>query len=98
MKCIGFSKKGKPVMYEMFGGWGNRIEWLNYNNGKIAGWKQRKPVIGDLIKCPMESGKDKLFRVINVKYMADPQDMFFADTEDAGYFEDYKEQYTPEEE
>lgn len=91
-------KKEKPMMYEMFGGWGNRIEWFDFQKRKITGWKQRRPVIGDLIKCPMESGNDGLFRVTSIEYMSDPRDMFFADTEPVGYLKDYKGEYMPESE
>ena len=85
--------KATPTLYEMFGGWGNRIEWFDIANRKISGWKQRRPVVGDLIRCPMESGKSCLFKVISVNYMSDPADMFFAETKPIGYMEDYKGKY-----
>lgn len=98
MEFLKRKPKVKPVMYEMGGGWGNRITWQDLPKRKIVGWKQRTPVVGDLIKCPMESGKDGLFRIISVDKKTDPPDMFFADTEPAGYFEDYKDEYITEKE
>ena len=83
-------------MFEMFGGWGDRIDWQNFTKRQIVGWKQVKPKVGDLIKCPMESGDDGLFRVTRVEHMHDPADMFFADTEPVSYLRDYKGKYTPE--
>ncbi len=93
-----FKKDGKPVMFEMFGGWGNRIEWQDFAKRTVRGWKQKTPKVGDLIKCPMQSGNDGLFRVTSVEQMSDPADMFFAETEPVGYLNDYKGDYTPESE
>lgn len=93
------SKKAeKPIMFEMFGGWGNRIQWEDFSKRTIVGWKQKTPRIGDLIRCPMQSGNDGLFRVTSVEESGDPADMFFAETEPAGYLDDYKGEYIPESE
>lgn len=93
-----FKKKRVPVIFEMFGGWGNRIQWQDLPKRTIVGWKQKDPIPGDLIRCPMESGRDGLFRVTSVEKPGDPADMFFAETEPAGYFDDFKGEYTPESE
>lgn len=93
-----FRKKEKPVMFEMFGGWGNRIEWRDFGKRTIRGWKQKSPKVGDLIKCPMASGRDGLFRVTSVEEPGDPRDMFYAETEPVGYLGDYEGEYIPESE
>jgi hypothetical protein len=93
-----FKKNGKPVMYNMFGEWGNRIEWQDFKKRTVRGWKQRCPRVGDLIKCPMQSGSDGVFKITSVEEMTDPPDMFFAETEGVGYLDDLKEEYTPESE
>jgi len=93
-----FKKKEKPIMYEMFGGWGNRIEWDNFQERTVRGWKQRRPVVGDLVKTPMASGADGVFRFVSVEYANDPSDMFYGQLEGLGYLSDFKEEYTPESE
>lgn len=94
-----FNKKnGKPVMYEMFGGWGNRIEWDDFHKRTVRGWKQRRPVVGDLLKTPMQSGNDGVFRFISVEYADDPRDLFYGKLEGDGYLSDFKGEYIPEKE
>lgn len=89
-------EKTVPVLYEMFGGWGDRIDWQEIGERTVHGWKQKRPVVGDLVKAPMASGKDGLFRFIEVTYMTDPPDMFFGKLEGIGYIDDFKGEYTPE--
>jgi len=91
-------RKRKPVMYEMFGGWGNRIEWFDYQKRKVHGWKQSRPVVGDLIRMPMQSGSDAVFRFTGVEYCDDPRDMFYGQLEGIGYLSDFKDEYIPESE
>ncbi len=82
-----------PVLYEMSGGWGDRIEWSTIGS-RVTGWKQRIPEVGDLISSPMQSGKTGLYRVTDVEQMLDPRDMFFADVEEAFYLDEYEGEYT----
>lgn len=93
-----FKKKEKPILYEMFGSWGNRIEWQDFQKREVRGWKQRRPVVGDLIGMPMQSGNDGVFRFTEVEYMEDPRDMFFGKLEGIGYLSDFKGEYIPESE
>jgi len=91
-------KRGKPIMYEMFGGWGNRIEWLDFAKREVQGWKQTRPKVGDLIRTPMKSGNDGVFCFTSVEYLDDPRDMFFGQLEAIGYLSDFRGEYTPESE
>ena len=67
------------------GGWGNRIEWFNWETRKVVGWKTPKPQVGDLLHALMESGKVGEFEFTTVEPCGDPQDMFFATVKDIGY-------------
>ena len=84
-----FTKKLKLTGYvydmDKHSGWGNAINWSNYEERRISGHLQRKPVIGDEIIAKMESGKIVRYGVTKVEYMHDPRDMFFADVMDIGY-------------
>ena len=73
--------------YNIGGGWGDRVQWVNWDSRRIVGWKQKRPRKGDILISPMESGKTAQFRFMEIEYLPDPPDMFFATVEDAGYLE-----------
>jgi hypothetical protein len=74
-----------PKTYEIGGGWGNTIQWFNYDKRRVTGWKQCKPRAGDILESRMESGKTGVFKFVEVEHCSDPHDMFFATVEDIGY-------------
>jgi len=68
------------------GGWGNAINidnWPESENEKqvvkVHGFKNPKPLVGDLLRIPMKSGKVLINRFVSVKNCGDPADMFFAE-------------------
>lgn len=69
-------------------GWGNSIQWSDYDKRRVVGWLQRRPKVGDEIRFKMESGKTARYAVVIVEYMGDPNDMFFADVMDIGYVDE----------
>ena len=78
--------------YTVGGGWGDAIhfspEWIkNSDKQRVCGWKHVIPSVGDVMKVPMASGNNLLFKFINVTKMGDPPDMFVADVEAIGYEE-----------
>lgn len=85
------SKNPKPTTREIniweHTGWGNSIEWNDYQKRKLHGHLQNRPQLGDIINSKMESGKVGQFVVVEVHYMRDPPDMFFCVVEDLGYKE-----------
>lgn len=80
--------------------WGNHIKFFNFDNRQIWGhylnkysWasngkKPYKLSLGDEIQFRMGSGKIARFLIIELKYQADPKDMFFGTVEDIGYVEE----------
>ncbi|MVM36078.1 hypothetical protein GO755_39055 [Spirosoma sp. HMF4905] len=66
-------------------GWGNSIFWTDYSQRKLSGFMMSKPVVGDIIRANMESGKVARFRVDSVEDVRDPRDMFFVKVSDLGY-------------
>ena len=75
--------------------WGNNIEWFTDPHdvtvgrirkrtitvGKVVGWLRTKPKAGDLLSCPMQSGRTALFEFTDVEPQYNVPDMFFADVE-----------------
>jgi hypothetical protein len=63
-------------------GWGHnwqRMEGgLDLGRMRIAGWCSPPPMIGDLLRFRMASGRIALYRVEEVEPCADPPDMYFA--------------------
>ena len=59
------------------GGWGDRISWTKWPD-RVHGWKTPLPRDGDVLLCPMESGRDAIFLFSGVKPCGDPPDMFFS--------------------
>ena len=79
--------------YDTGGGWGNAINVQRWpsNEGeaaRVVGWKSTMPREGDVLRCPMQSGKTVVGRFSKIERCRDPQDMFFADVEIIGYLGD----------
>lgn len=78
----------KPETYKVGGGWGDAIEWTidsidRFKKGegevfKVAGWKQRKPRIGDKLVGEFENSVIE-FEFTKIKPCGNPADMFFAE-------------------
>ena len=78
-------RDGKGKQFSIGGGWGCRIEWVDYEKLSVCGWLQNKPKKGDWLLCEMKSGKTAVFRFIEIEHCRDPHDMFFATVEACGY-------------
>lgn len=74
-------------IYAIGGGWGNAVEWFDWNKRVVTGWKSRRPRKGDLLTCKMQSGKTAVWEFEDVKYERDPPDMFFGYMKDLGYID-----------
>lgn len=83
-----FSRKPKPTWYEIGGAWGDAIQWVRYDTGRVAGWKLRKPLVDDLLAVPMQSGNEAVFRFVKVDPCLEPKDMFFGTVKLLGYSKD----------
>ena len=66
-------------------GWGNSINFFDWDTRRISGHTPFKIKIGDEIRQKMVSGKIGRFKVINIDYKLDPSDMFFGTVEDLDY-------------
>lgn len=84
-------------------GWGNTVSWFTppsygkrkkfYRSekkivGTFVGWLPERPVVGDIIQSPTSEPTDALWKITEVDYMRDPDDMFFATVEYIGQKED----------
>lgn len=65
-------------IYEIGGGWGDAINWFDWKQLKVVGWKTPRPKEGDELRSKMQSGGTVRFVLVNIKYERDPADMFFA--------------------
>lgn len=66
----------------MGGTWGDRLEWCSdteNSRGKIVGWKTPKPIVGDLLLAPLQSGRIGAFVIQSIEPTEGVHDMFFAD-------------------
>lgn len=81
----GFRLSGYVYDANKHNGWGNNIEWSDYDKRRIVGWLYRKPQVGDEIRFKMQSGKVARFAVKEVERAWGVHDMFFADVMDIGY-------------
>ena len=70
--------------YEEYSGWGCHITWWKEGT-KVYGHLQKKPNVGDILRCKMESGKTGLFRFTDIQNEMDPPDMFWGDVHWVGY-------------
>lgn len=66
-------------------GWGDRIDWFNFDTRRIEGHLSIIPEVGDHIISRMGSGKNAVFEIIKVDRCYDPRDQFFATVKDIGY-------------
>lgn len=53
--------------------------------GAMHGQDQKQLKVGQLLRCKMESGRNAIFRLIELEYMSDPKDQYFGRVEDVGY-------------
>lgn len=75
---------GDTRLYQLGGGWGNRIEFYRWPT-VVVGWLQQRPRPGDLLMGEMQSGRIGVWRFVDVDMKLDPPDMFFADVMPMGY-------------
>ena len=74
------------ALYECGGVWGDKISFSPSGQIKrVVGWKQIIPEAGDVLICPMQSGKTEVFIFQKVERCGNPDDMFFADVYGVGY-------------
>jgi hypothetical protein len=66
-------------------GWGDSIDFVNYDNRTVFGWLVDKPEVGDTLQSKMVSGDIANFEFTEVRYETDPKDMFFGKVKDLGY-------------
>ena len=61
--------------------WANRIEITRAEEDsfRIRGWLPVRPNEGDKLIYEVAGDRKAVGYIVNVKYMRDPQDMFFAD-------------------
>ena len=63
-------------------GWGDQISWFDYQRMRLTGHTpilRPRPEPGDILLCPMQSGKIGKFRFVRLEHKSDPPDMWFAD-------------------
>lgn len=77
-----FHRKPREPVYWQIGG---PSSWINFDQRKIVGFSNTKPIKGDWLFSPMRSGKTAIFEFVKVKPTGDPHDMFFATVKDIGY-------------
>jgi len=78
-------------IFQIGGGWGNSIQWQNWERRSIVGWKYRTPETGDILRCQLTRGWAR-FVFTKIDRCMDPKDMFFADVRDLGYEADLEGQ------
>jgi len=66
-------------------GWGNSINWQDWEKRSLYGHMTPKPKVGDILRVKMESGRIGLFEFTEVRGCNDPKDMFFAKVKDLRY-------------
>lgn len=87
-------------VYPRDGTWGNNIQWRDWEERRVRGWKEvpkeidaRPGVVwrpvqdGDRFAYELESGLVAVFELVDVERMRDPPDMFYADARAVGYLE-----------
>ena len=79
-------EKGQTIinMWERTG-WGNSVQFTDYDKGSISGHLSVRLKIGDEVRSKMQSGKIGRFKIIAHRQCHDPSDMFFATVEAIGY-------------
>jgi hypothetical protein len=76
------------IVMEDHKSWGNAIQWRDYEKQQLWGHLTPRPAVGDEVLCELKSGRIGVFKIIDVDYTEDPQDMFFATTEPIGYLDE----------
>lgn len=66
-------------------GWGNSINWMDWDKRKVYGHMTPTPKKGDILRAKMESGKIARFEFKEVDVMRDPSDQFFGTVSDLEY-------------
>lgn len=79
--------RGETYHMQDYQSWGNAINWTNWPELKINGHLTRRPTIGDILTCDFVSGAKHEFQFIQVEYVNDPTDMFFAEVKHLGEIE-----------
>lgn len=66
--------------------WGNMISWVNWEHYdlRMTGHLKERPIVGDEIRCKMESGKLGRFVVKKASY-TEVHDQFFINVDFIGY-------------
>lgn len=54
-------------------------------SGAMFGQNQKQLKIGQLLRCKMDSGRNAIFRLTDLRYMSDPKDQYFGTVEDIRY-------------
>jgi hypothetical protein len=67
------------------GSWGASVQWNDIERRRVHGWAEPRPVMGDILKSPMASGRVGVFVFTGVDLCRDPPDMFFGAVEFIGY-------------
>lgn len=70
--------------------WGNNVYWSDYEQLRVVGWLQRKPIENDEMQFKMRRGIDgkevvTRFIVTDVEHAQGVDDMFFATVRPFGY-------------
>lgn len=80
---------GRVIKAWEHNGWGNAVQWSDYNELRVVGWLDDLPVENDEIQFKMRRKFDKnvvtRFIVTDVERCGDPRDMFFATVKPFAY-------------
>lgn len=66
-------------------GWGDNIQWMNWETRRVVGWTTLLPNKGDELIAAMESGRTARFTFSKVELCYNPSDMWFATLKDKNY-------------
>ena len=69
-------------------GWGDDIDFWDYERREITGHLTPMIRVGDMVHCKMNSGRIACYEVMSVDKKDNPPDMFFGKVEDRGYVEE----------
>lgn len=68
--------------------WGNNLQAMDWEKGKMVAWLTPHPEIGDEVWFKLQSGKIGAVKITKVEPCGNPSDMVFFDCEEIGYVED----------
>lgn len=74
-----------PYLYRIGGVWGDKVEWQNFAQGRVVGWKAWRAEKGDLLLAAMKSGRTGVYRFVEAEHCDAPHDMFFGRVKAVGY-------------